>query len=368
MMRYACVTAMTAVLFSAPAFAQQPVAPANPPTGRQQLGAQQQPLAQQQPSARVARQTPQARQSQSVQSQDRDNPNAGNRQPIPPLNAADQQQLDQFLAAWERQSKGTKTLDLKFKRWHYDNKAAAAGIHSTKAEGVIRYANPDKGLFRVDSLLFFNGMQNGEPKFKEIPGRFGEHWICNGKQLIEMDRSKETCEIQDLPPEMQGTQIFNSPLPFVFNLDARQIKQRYWIRLREVPETSLVMVEAWPKRQEDRAQYKLVQIGLDPKTFIPQALVLYAPNFDLKTAPNRDQYEFSKVKRNAIGAGLQQFVKNFIPEKPPKNWKIVRNTFNPIAPPPENSGQPASRAPTAQGAPDAQNARGPATPGQPQAQ
>ncbi len=68
----------------------------------------------------------------------------------------------------------------------------------------------------------------------------------------------------------------------------------------------IVLVEAWPKRQEDRAQYKLVQIGLDAKTFTPQALIMYAPNYDAKTAPNRDQYEFSDVKRNAIGAGFQR--------------------------------------------------------------
>ncbi len=133
---------------------------------------------------------------------------------------------------WQKQSQGTKTLDCKFKRWHYDINGAGKNIHATKAEGVIRYAAPDKGLFRVDSLVFYKGMVGDNPQYEAIPGRFGEHWVCNGKQLIEMDASKEECEIQDLPPEMQGKQIFNSPLPFVFNLDAQQIMQRYWVRLR----------------------------------------------------------------------------------------------------------------------------------------
>ncbi len=325
---------------------------------QQPSGAQQRPLAQQaateplaaaqqQPAERVA-----ARQEPAAAPQA--DPLAANQQPFAPLNAQQQQRLQQFLADWERQSNDTKTLECKFKRWHYDNKGAVAGIHTTKAEGVIRYSKPDKGLFRVDELVFFQGMQQGNPQFNAIPGQFGEHWVCNGTQLIEMDRSKKTCEIQDLPPEMQGQKIFNSPLPFVFNLDANQITQRYWVKLVDVPNTEIVLVEAWPKRQEDRAQYKLVQIGLDAKTFEPQALILYAPNFDAKTTPNRDQYEFSDVKRNAIGAGLQQFLKNFIPEKPPKDWKIVYNKFNPV------DEDPSLGAPPAQQIPAAQNAQGPA--------
>ncbi len=147
---------------------------------------------------------------------------------------------------------------------------------------------------------------------------------------------------------MQGTQIFNSPLPFVFNLDAKQMTERYWIQVAEQPNPDIVLVQAWPKRQEDRAQYKLVQIGLDAKTYLPRVLIMFAPNFDPKTAPNKDHYEFTGVKRNAIGAGLQKFVNNFIPQKPPKHWKIVRNTFNPVVEPP------------AQGTPAAQNAQGPA--------
>ncbi len=314
-MRTFFVTALAVGFAAAPAVAQQtsqsPIR--RPPAGQQRAG--QQPIPQQ-ATQQVALAQPAAQ------------------QPFPALTAAQQQELKQFLLAWEKQSKGTRTLDCKFKRWHYDNKGAQANIHASKAEGVIRYAAPDKGLFRVDDLVFFQGMEADQPVFKAVPGQFGEHWVCNGKQLIEMDRSKEQCEIQELPPEMQGQQIFNSPLPFVFNLDAQQILERYWVRLVNINDPAVVLVEAWPKRQEDRAQYKLVQIGLDAKTFLPQALIMFAPNFDPKTAPNRDHYEFSDLKRNAIGAGFQQFMKNFIPEKPPANWKIVRNKFNPVVEPP----------------------------------
>jgi TIGR03009 family protein len=256
-------------------------------------------------------------------------PAAQPQQPFPPLSAAAKAQLQELLLSWQQQSQGTKTLECSFARWHFDMFAAPAGIHATRADGVIKYAAPDKGLFRVDRLVFFGGMENGKPQYKEQPGQYGEHWVCNGTQLIEFDRSKEECRIQDLPPEMQGQKIFNSPLPFVFNLDAQQIQLRYWVRQVDPPRPEIVLVEAWPKRQEDRAQYKLVQIALDASTFLPQALIMYAPNFDPKTAPKWDHYEFTDVKRNAISAGFQKFLGNFIPQKPPANWKILRDKFAP---------------------------------------
>ena len=93
------------------------------------------------------------------------------------------------------------------------------------------------------------------------------------------------------------------------------------------PTLDIIVVEAWPKLQELRAQYKLVQIALNEKTYQPHALLMYAPNFHPKTAPKWDHYEFRDIKRNAIGAGFAKFVGNFIPEKPPANWKIHRHQF-----------------------------------------
>jgi TIGR03009 family protein len=253
-------------------------------------------------------------------------------QPFPALSANAQAQLQKVLNNWEQQSQGTKTLECTFTRWHYDMFAAPKGIHATRADGEIKYAEPDKGLFRVDRLVFFAGFgPDQKPIFKPQPGQYGEYWVCNGKQLIEFDRDKEECRIQDLPPEMQGQKIFNSPLPFVFNLDAEQIQERYWVRLVEPPDATIVLVEAWPRRQEDRAQYKLVQIALDAGTYLPRALLMYAPNFNMKTAPKWDHYEFQDVKRNAIGAGIQKFLGNFIPQRPPADWKILRDTFTPPA-------------------------------------
>lgn len=247
--------------------------------------------------------------------------------PFGAITPAAQQQLDQVLQNWQDQSNGTKTLDVKFLRFHYDAAAAPAGVPANKSQGIIKYAAPDRGLIRVDQIVFYAGEVAGNPAFKSHPDRFGEHWVCNGKQLIEFDRNAKECKVQDLPPGMQGKNIISSPLPFVFNLDAAQLKQRYWVRQTQAPSPEVILLEVWPKRAEDRAQYKMVQVALEAKTYQPKALVMYAPNFDAKLAPIWDHYEFQEVKRNNAGAGLRVFFKNFIPEKPPADWKILQKEF-----------------------------------------
>lgn len=250
-------------------------------------------------------------------------------QPFAPLTAEAQKRLDQLLAKWETESQGTQLLSCDFTRWHYDLGAAPAGVHATWAQGAVKYAAPDKGMFRVDTLKFYKGMEEGKPTYAQDPKQFGEYWVCNGQQLLEFDRSKKECTIQELPAEMQGQQIFESPLPFVFNLDAEKIQKRYWVREVQPPpgKTGVYLIEAWPKRQEDRSQYRFVQIVISAKTFLPDALIMYAPNFDPQKAPIWDHYEFSEMSRNGVIANLQQFMDGFIKARPPRDWKVIRQNF-----------------------------------------
>jgi TIGR03009 family protein len=255
------------------------------------------------------------------------------------LSNAEQAEMDQLLAAWEQQSNGTKRLEAKFLRWHYDPLAAPAGVHATWAEGSIKYGAPDMGLFRVDQLKFFSGIVEGKPTYKSVEGQFGEHWVCNGKELLEFDHSAKECRIQQLPPEMQGKDILESPLPFVFNLNAARIQERYWVRRIAAP-GDIFVIEAHPKRQADRAQYRFVRVVIDNKTFLPKALLLYGPNFDPTTAAAFDHYEFSDVKRNTVMQNMAAWGAMFINERPPADWKVIRDMFRPAGPQQPQMAQP----------------------------
>ena len=291
---------------------------------------------------------PQANQQQAVQpqaNQQQGGQQQGGQQQHPlagvpfVLSNAEQAEMEQLLAAWEQQSSGTKRLEAKFRRWHFDPLAAPAGVHATWAEGVIKYGAPDMGLFRVDQLKFFSGIVEGKSTYKSVEGQFGEHWVCNGKELLEFDRSKKECRIQQLPPEMQGKDILESPLPFVFNLNAARIKDRYWVRRIEAP-ADVFVIEAHPKRQADRAQYRFVRIVINNQTFLPKALILYGPNFDPVAAPSYDQYEFIDVERNTLRQSMAAWGALFINERPPSDWKVIRDVFRPAGPQQPQMAQP----------------------------
>jgi len=319
--------------FSQPQTAQPQTAQSQtmrPQTGQPQSG---QPQAGQAQATQPQGGQPQANQQQGDQAQ---HPLAG----VPfILSSAEQAEMDQLLAAWEQQSNGTKRLEAKFRRWHFDPLAAPAGVHATWAEGVIKYGAPDMGLFRVDQLKFFSGIVESKPTYKSVDGQFGEHWVCNGKELLEFDRSKKECRIQQLPPEMQGKDILESPLPFVFNLNAARIKERYWVRRIEAP-AGVFVIEAHPKRQADRAQYLFVRIVINDKTFLPQALILYGPNFNPTTAAAYDHYEFMDVERNTLRQGMAAWGTLFINERPPADWKVIRDVFRPAGPQQPQMAQP----------------------------
>ena len=347
MMRLVCATWL-AISFTAHAHCQQVPAQGNVPAAQRspqaEIAAREQ-LARQQ----MAERTAQMKQQQAAMAKAQGLPVPGNpaavpneatQQPFPNPAPEAQAQLQKILQAWEHNSKGTKTLECKFQRWHYDLFAAPAGVHATKADGVIRYAAPDKGKFKVEGVVFFNGFVAEKPTYKAQPGQYGEHWVCDGEKLIEFDYSKKECHVQTLPPHMRGKQIFNSPLPFVFNLDAARIQQRYWVRQVAAPKPGIVLIEAWPKTQADRSQYKMVQVALNTSTYLPEALIMYAPNFHSKKNPKWDHYEFSDMKRNAIAHGLAEFFKKFL-DKPPSDWKVIQENF--MAPPQQEvaeQGQP----------------------------
>ena len=252
--------------------------------------------------------------------------------PFPAQDAKVVADLNQILAAWEGHSQKTKTLETDFEHWHYAIKDAPKGVHATKGNGILKYSNPDKGVFQVEELLYYQGPgpAGAGPRYafgvnpktgKEI--RLGPHWVCNGRELIEYDYKEEKCKIMMLPANMQGNAIVNSPLPFVFNLKADDLNRRYWLQLvpSKVPGTYLI--NAFPKTQQDRSQYKLVQVMLDQQLNI-HTLVLYPPHFNDKTSPDYDVYQFKNVKRNSVGAAVARFAKAFIPANPPKGWTITR--------------------------------------------
>ncbi len=253
-------------------------------------------------------------------------PNAP-QQPFPPLEPADQKFLDQVLDVWEKRTALVNQFQCEFKRFEFDHTEQPVTI----ASGIIKFAKPDKGLFRVDKLESKTGDPQ-KPYMENERYPFGDYWICDGAWVHNLDRNEKKAVRTQLPPEMQGNQIHMSPLPFLFGVKSIEIKQRYFVRTVPPPAGSDdVWIEAWPKRPDDAGNYSRVQVILDRKDVLPKAMVIFLPQWTPEKR-HREIFEFhnrdlmdgllDKVKQNVL---MQQF----IPTKLGADWEVLEEPWIP---------------------------------------
>jgi TIGR03009 family protein len=248
-------------------------------------------------------------------------------QPFPPLDAKRQQFLDQVLDVWEKRSAQVNQFQCEFKRWEFDHTEQPVSI----ASGIIKFAKPDKGLFRVDKLE----SKTGDPKepYKVNPREpFGDYWICDGAWVHNLDRNLKKAVRTQLPPEMQGEQIHLSPLPFLFGVKANEIKQRYFVRTIDPPEgNNDVWIEAWPKRPDDIGNYSRVQVVLDRTDVLPKAMFIFLPQW---TPEKRHREVFEFTNRDLMGGLLNKvkqdlLMQEFISTKLGSDWDVLEEPWIP---------------------------------------
>lgn len=247
------------------------------------------------------------------------------------LTAEQQQRLNLILDHWEKVSGQVKTYSCRFRRWRYDTfvKEHAHLI----SDGVIRYAAPDKGEFRVERIQRFSAPKEpgGKPEYVAVEEPIEEHWICDGQAVFELNAKLKQLIERKLPPDMQGKQIADGPLPFMFGADKEKLFRRYWIR--EVPpkqgRTDEYWLEILPKYAEDAANFQRVLIILDREKFLPVAMNVFPPE-NSQQNPTREAYQFYDRFDNDLRHRTEQFFGGFIAPKVPRGWEKVVENFGQI--------------------------------------
>jgi TIGR03009 family protein len=194
--------------------------------------------------------------------------------PPPPFQLTPQQeaQVDRALNLWEQRNKDIKTFDCHFKRWIYDVVFGPPSEAKFIEIGVIKYAAPDRGLFRVEK-------EEKDKKETPIPDARAEHWIADGKSIWEYKPGQRKLIEHKLPPELQGKAIVETPLPFLFGAEAQKLKQRYWIRIATPPNVQdQVWLEAYPRFQKDAANFHHSLFIITTQGMVPFALRVVQPN------------------------------------------------------------------------------------------
>lgn len=237
----------------------------------------------------------------------------------PPLTAAEAAALDRLLAAWEQRSSAVRTWACRFYKWEYNawSPAGEAGdrLAFSESGGELKYAAPDKGLYRVRESRQWNPETR---RYEAIPGDTGEHWVCNGTSIYEFRHTERQLKETVLPPEMQGKAISDGPLPFVFGAKAETLKQRYAMRIITPPGVNdQVWLEAIPRWQADAANFSRVELILQARDLMPFAMQLYKPG-----GQDRDVYQFDP-KTSLIDKGLDM-IRDFSRPLTPLGYTFVK--------------------------------------------
>jgi TIGR03009 family protein len=259
-------------------------------------------------------------------------PPAPPRQP-PALSPQEQAALDQLLAAWEARSGAVKTWSCTFHKWEYNawSPANEKGERQAFAEssGELKYAAPDKGLFRIKESRQWNPQTR---RYEVRGGEAGEHWVCNGESIYEFRHAERQLRETKLPPEMRGKAISDGPLPFVFGAKADTLKKRYWMRIITPPNVpDQIWLEALPRFQADAANFSKVELILRARDLMPFAIQIFKPG-----GRDQDVYQFDP-NANLIDKGLDLF-RDFAKPSTPFGYKYILEDASAAqpAPPPAN--------------------------------
>ena len=233
------------------------------------------------------------------------------------LSPVDQQYVDQILLMWENESAKIKTFDCKFERWEYDPVFGPGNdTPSIKSHGQLTYSKPDRGSFKINEIHRYVQQAEGQPgEYVLQEHEVGEHWVCDGKAIYEYKHDKKQLVVQALPPQLRGTAIVDGPLPFLFGAEAEKLKARYWIRVKQ-SNAATIWLEAYPRHQADAANYQRVEVMLQRKEMMPNAIQVHMPN-----GRSRAVYMFQDPTVN--GTIDQLFGSIFSSPRTPLGWKRV---------------------------------------------
>ncbi|MCA9258979.1 MAG: TIGR03009 domain-containing protein [Planctomycetales bacterium] len=238
-----------------------------------------------------------------------------------PLLKLEQQFVQQVLSSWEDASSQIKTFNTEFERLEYHPAWFSDSVPMLRCRGRLSYSKPDRGMFKVEQIWRW---KNTDPKLNDAtaPGDYqlqknevGEHWVCDGKSVFQYDHLNRQLNVTPLPPEMQGQNIVEGPLPFLFGAKADSLMRRYWMRSPRSDAAEIWLV-AYPRWQADAANYHHVEVILDRKTMQPKALQVHQPDGN-----ERHAYVFQSPTVN--GALDSLFGDLFSAPRTPLGWKRV---------------------------------------------
>ncbi len=236
-------------------------------------------------------------------------------------------ELEQLLLAWERESAKVKKLKGKFHRYVYDS----VYFVEKRAAGEFWYESPDQGRMDFGISPYPPTTNKKGPKGEPYTVQQDplQRWICTGKEIFIIHDSEKLFDHIEIPPQQQGRNIMNGPLPFLFGMKAEQAKERYHLNLGhlhapqgkvieengERKQTAPVIhVVAVPKLEVDAQEWSRAEVLLNNR-FLPTAIRLLSP-----TGTSETVYTFDAASLDVNP--LLPWLPNPFSDRPPRNYTL----------------------------------------------
>ena len=201
-------------------------------------------------------------------------------QPLPP-------ELEQLLRDWAASSEKIQRLEGEHLRRVYDLPYEVEKL----SQGRFFYETPDRGRINIKSVEITRKMldqrandevpirkrKNGTPF--ELKSDQEECWACDGLRVYEMDIAKKEARVAQLPADMQGKNIMDSPLPFLFGMPPEKAQRRFQMSLLRPLDlkSGKASLHILPRLPQDAGSWASADVILDLKTFLPIAVQLVDP-------------------------------------------------------------------------------------------
>lgn len=218
-------------------------------------------------------------------------------EPVPPpfeLTDDEEAKLAAVLAEWEQHTSTIRTFTCSFIRLRYDiwNK----DDRPTESTGIICYASPDRVLMRY----------RGDCELCD--------WVQVGHTAYMVHPSMKDVSVFPLPEFDGGTAFDLQPLPFLYHVEADELRRDYWARIvPQADDDKHIRLELMPRRRSqpnlaellsgnffrpNGPRFPKIEILLDKERFVPYALQLHDDQIG-----TRSVFQFENVQINAVESG-----------------------------------------------------------------
>jgi hypothetical protein len=240
------------------------------------------------------------------------------------LTPKEQQELDEFLARWENYSLGIKRYDVDFNMFLYvgSNPHAVPNTPLKTTFGYFKYiAKPLRFAYHIEGEWLGNKKVEWSEKSPDI---FAEQIIIDEKSVHKYDFNAKKVFRINVPTELIGKGIADSPLPLIFGAKAVDLKKRFSMKLvtTEQAKEAQIWFQARPLLLEDQQEFSQIEIRLDKATL--RAIALKKEDINGK---DFTVYVLHTTRTNDRLHTVIEDVKQFFTPATPKGWQLEVNDW-----------------------------------------